>query len=122
MARRLGDRHGLGRVMRAYWARPTTPLPDILEMLTEARALAAEIGDIEDPGGGDGVAGRALMALGDTAARAQRARDRARLAQRMRQPFILTSPSTTARPSHSSRAAFATPSSPPSGRASGAGS
>ena len=48
MARRLEDRHGLATVlMRAYWSRGTTPLPEILAMLTEGRDLGEELGDTE---------------------------------------------------------------------------
>ncbi|MEX1141398.1 MAG: AAA family ATPase [Thermoleophilaceae bacterium] len=47
-ARRLGDGDVLAKVLvRSYWARGTTPLEEILEMLTEGRDLAAERGDAE---------------------------------------------------------------------------
>ena len=48
MARRIGDRRALSAVlMRAYWARGTTDMRDVLEMLTEAHDLAVETGDVE---------------------------------------------------------------------------
>jgi DNA-binding CsgD family transcriptional regulator/tetratricopeptide (TPR) repeat protein len=48
LAREYGDRRALARVLiRAYWARGTTPLEEILVMLTEARDLAEEMGDTE---------------------------------------------------------------------------
>jgi DNA-binding CsgD family transcriptional regulator len=48
LARRYGDRAGLAKVLvGAYWARGTTPLEEILSMLTEARDLAQELGDAE---------------------------------------------------------------------------
>ncbi len=48
MARRLGDRAALAKVtMRAYWARGTSTLEEILEMLDESLQLAEELGDIE---------------------------------------------------------------------------
>jgi DNA-binding CsgD family transcriptional regulator/tetratricopeptide (TPR) repeat protein len=48
MARRLEDRAGLATVlMRSYWSRGTTSLEDILDMVTEARDLAAELGNTE---------------------------------------------------------------------------
>jgi DNA-binding CsgD family transcriptional regulator len=48
LAREHGDRRVLARVLiRAYWARGTTPLEEILAMLTEARDLAEEMGDTE---------------------------------------------------------------------------
>ena len=48
LARRLDDRPGLAKVLvRSYWARGTTPLPEILPMLTEAMELAEELDDPE---------------------------------------------------------------------------
>jgi DNA-binding CsgD family transcriptional regulator/tetratricopeptide (TPR) repeat protein len=48
MARELDDREGLATVlMRAYWSRGTSSLEEILEMLTEARDLADELGNTE---------------------------------------------------------------------------
>lgn len=48
MARRLGDRLGLATTLaRSYWARGTTPLEEILGMLSEAGALADELGNAE---------------------------------------------------------------------------
>ena len=48
LARRHGDQAALARVLvRSYWARGTTPLEEILAMLTEAGGLAGELGDVE---------------------------------------------------------------------------
>jgi DNA-binding CsgD family transcriptional regulator/tetratricopeptide (TPR) repeat protein len=48
LARRHEDRAGLAKVLvRSYWARGTTPLKEILSMLTEARDLAQELDDAE---------------------------------------------------------------------------
>jgi DNA-binding CsgD family transcriptional regulator/tetratricopeptide (TPR) repeat protein len=48
LARARGDRAALAKVLvRSYWARGTTPLEEILSMLTEARDLAEELGDVE---------------------------------------------------------------------------
>jgi DNA-binding CsgD family transcriptional regulator/tetratricopeptide (TPR) repeat protein len=48
LARRHEDRAGLANVLvSSYWARGTTPLEEILSMLTEARDLAQELGDAE---------------------------------------------------------------------------
>ncbi|HEY2282425.1 MAG TPA: AAA family ATPase [Solirubrobacteraceae bacterium] len=48
LARRHEDRAGLAKVLvRSYWARGTTPLEEILSMLTEARDLAQELEDAE---------------------------------------------------------------------------
>jgi DNA-binding CsgD family transcriptional regulator/tetratricopeptide (TPR) repeat protein len=47
MARRLGDRRGLANLLaRAYWARGTSTLEEIADMLTEARDLADELEDV----------------------------------------------------------------------------
>ena len=48
LARRLQDRHGLATVLvRSYWSRGTSSLEEILEMLTEAKALAEELDDTD---------------------------------------------------------------------------
>jgi DNA-binding CsgD family transcriptional regulator/tetratricopeptide (TPR) repeat protein len=48
LARDGEDRAALAKVLvRSYWARGTTPLEEILSMLTEARDLAEELGDAE---------------------------------------------------------------------------
>jgi DNA-binding CsgD family transcriptional regulator/tetratricopeptide (TPR) repeat protein len=48
LARRLDDRSGLARVLvRSYWARGTSPLEEILAMLTEGKDLAEELQDAE---------------------------------------------------------------------------
>jgi DNA-binding CsgD family transcriptional regulator len=48
LARRYEDRVGLAKVLvGSYWARGTTPLEEILRMLTEARDLGQELGDAE---------------------------------------------------------------------------
>jgi DNA-binding CsgD family transcriptional regulator len=48
LARRHEDRAGLAKVLvGSYWARGTTPLEEILAMLTEARDLGGELGDTE---------------------------------------------------------------------------
>jgi DNA-binding CsgD family transcriptional regulator/tetratricopeptide (TPR) repeat protein len=42
------DRAGLARVLvRSYWSRGSAPLPETMEMLTEARDIASELGDVE---------------------------------------------------------------------------
>src|SRR4029077_10167337 len=48
LARSREDTAGLAKVLvRSYWARGPTPLGEILTMLTEARDLAGELGDVE---------------------------------------------------------------------------
>ena len=90
IARRLGDRRALATVLtRSYWMRGTTPFPDILDLLTEGRDLAGELGEVEIEA--EAVEWRiaVLLALGDLeAARAELAAA-LRMAARMRQPFVL---------------------------------
>jgi DNA-binding CsgD family transcriptional regulator/tetratricopeptide (TPR) repeat protein len=48
LARGLDDRSGLARVLvRSYWARGTSPLEEILAMLSEGKELAEELEDAE---------------------------------------------------------------------------
>ena len=48
LARSLRDRTGLATVLvRCYWSRGTSSLEEILDMLTEARALCEELGNTE---------------------------------------------------------------------------
>jgi DNA-binding CsgD family transcriptional regulator/tetratricopeptide (TPR) repeat protein len=48
LARRLEDRSGLAKVLvRSYWSRGTSPLAEILAMLSEGRDLAEELRDAE---------------------------------------------------------------------------
>ena len=48
MARVLGDRDALCRVLAgSYWSRGTSSPTQVLELLTEARDLAAELGDVD---------------------------------------------------------------------------
>ena len=73
LARRLGDRPGLATVLvRSYWSRGTTPIEEILEMLTEARAIGEELGDTELQA--EAMAWRvpAFVAVADIAVRAHR--------------------------------------------------
>jgi DNA-binding CsgD family transcriptional regulator len=48
LARERGGGRGLATILvRSYWSRGSTPLPEILAMLTEARDIASELGDVE---------------------------------------------------------------------------
>ena len=89
LARRHEDRAGLAKVLvRSYWARGTTPLEEILPMLTEARDLAEELGDAETHT--EAMAWRVptFVALGDLeSARAEVAALR-EMAERTAQPFM----------------------------------
>ncbi|HSR94300.1 MAG TPA: AAA family ATPase [Solirubrobacterales bacterium] len=89
LARSHGNRAGLAKVLvRSYWARGTTPLEEILSMLTEARDLAGELGDAETHT--EAMAWRAptFVALGDLeSARLEVAAQR-EMAERAAQPFM----------------------------------
>jgi DNA-binding CsgD family transcriptional regulator/tetratricopeptide (TPR) repeat protein len=90
MARRLGDRPALATVlMRAYWARGTTGLDEILGMLTESRDLAAELGDIELQAEAMEWRISALIALGDLESARQELAEVYEMASRVGQPFII---------------------------------
>ncbi len=90
MARRTGDRHGLASVLtRSYWSRGTTPLEEILAMLTEGRDLASELGDTELRA--EAMAWRvpALVARCDLHAARQEGDALLAMAEQTAQPFML---------------------------------
>ena len=90
MARRLGDRPALATVlMRAYWARGTTGLDEILGMLTESRDLAAELRNIELQAEAMEWRIAALIALGDLESARQELAEVHEMASRVGQPFIM---------------------------------
>ena len=90
MARRLDDRQGLATVlMRAYWARSTLSLREILAMLTEACELAEQIGDIDIQAEAMEWRVATLLALGEIEAAREGVAVVLEMAQQMRQPFIL---------------------------------
>jgi DNA-binding CsgD family transcriptional regulator/tetratricopeptide (TPR) repeat protein len=90
MARRIGDRLGLATVlMGAYWARPSTSLTRILEMLAEAAELAGELGDIEIRAEAMEWRVAALLAMGDIATARRELAATRDAAEHTRQPFIL---------------------------------
>jgi DNA-binding CsgD family transcriptional regulator len=88
MARRLGDQVGLATVlMRSYWSRGTTPLEEILAMLTEARALAEELGNTEIHVEARSWCVPAFVALGDMESARREVGALRALAERTAQPF-----------------------------------
>ena len=90
MARRLDDRLGLATVlMRSYWSRGEGNLEHTLEMLSEARDLAEELGetDLQAEAMEWRVAG--LIALGDLSAAERELAEVHAMAVRLRQPFTL---------------------------------
>ena len=90
MARRLGDRTGLATVlMRSYWSRGTSALDEILEMVTEAKDLAAVLGNTEIQAEAMGWRVPALVALGDVDVARQQVDELLRTAEQTAQPFIV---------------------------------
>lgn len=90
MARRLDDRLGLATVLvRSYWSRGGGSLEQTLEMLSEARELAAGLGasDLEAEAMEWRVAG--LIAIGDLDIAARELAEVHAMAVRGRQPFTL---------------------------------
>ena len=90
MARRIGDRQGLALVLsRSYWLRGPTPFRDILDMLSEGRDIAQQLGDIEI--GAEALQWRiaSLIAIGDLSAARIELAALLDIAGRMRQPFAL---------------------------------
>jgi DNA-binding CsgD family transcriptional regulator/tetratricopeptide (TPR) repeat protein len=90
LARRLDDRAGLATVLvRSYWSRGVTPIEEILEMLTEAKALGEELGNTEMQAEAMSWRVPTFVAIADIpSARAEVAALRA-TAQETRQPFML---------------------------------
>jgi DNA-binding CsgD family transcriptional regulator/tetratricopeptide (TPR) repeat protein len=90
LARRLGDRAGLATVLvRSYWSRGATPIEQILEMLTEARAISEELGDMELQAEAMSWRVPAFVAIADIPAARGEAAELRRMAEITRQPFNL---------------------------------
>ena len=90
MARRLDDRFGLATVlMRSYWSRGERNLEHTLEMLSEARDLAEELGetDMQAEAVEWRIAG--LIVLGELTTAERELAEVLELAVRLRQPFTV---------------------------------
>jgi DNA-binding CsgD family transcriptional regulator len=88
MARRLDDRAGLAAVLvRTYWS--DLHRGEVLEMLGEARDLAAELGDIDLQAEAMEWRVATLMAMGDMEAVSQELAIVHEMARRTAQPFML---------------------------------
>jgi DNA-binding CsgD family transcriptional regulator/tetratricopeptide (TPR) repeat protein len=90
LARRSGDRAGLGRVLtRSYWSRGATPHGEILAMLSEAKQIGEELGDVEIRA--EAMAWRVptFVASGDLAAARREVEEGLEIAEQTAQPFIL---------------------------------
>jgi predicted ATPase/DNA-binding CsgD family transcriptional regulator len=89
MARRLGDQRALAILLaRAYSARGTSTLEDVLEMLTEALALGDELGDREIQYEARGWRVVAWIALGELEAAQRDLAEFLELSHRANQPFF----------------------------------
>src|SRR4051812_12014314 len=90
MARRVQDRRGLaGVLVGSYWSRGTTPLEEILGMLTEAQALGEEMGDTEIRAEAMSWRGAAFVDLCDLASARAEAAALLETAEQTAQPFII---------------------------------
>ena len=90
MARRLDDRAGLASVlMRSYWSRGATSLEEILEMLTEARDIAVELGNTEIRAEAMSWRVPAFVALGDLESARREFADLLEIAEQTAQPFLI---------------------------------
>jgi DNA-binding CsgD family transcriptional regulator/tetratricopeptide (TPR) repeat protein len=90
MARKLGDRLGLAKVlMRSYWSRGEGDLEHTLEMLSEARELSEGLGESELQAEVIGWRVACLIALGDLGTAERELGEGHALAVRLRQPFTL---------------------------------
>jgi DNA-binding CsgD family transcriptional regulator len=90
MARRLNDRVGLAVVLaRSYWSRGTTPLEEILDLLTEAKELGTELGNTEILA--ETMAWRvpSVVALGDLDSARRELAELRETAEQTAQPFML---------------------------------
>ena len=89
LAREQDEQRGLASVLvRAYWSRGPTPLPEILGMLTEARDIASELGDVETQT--EAIAWRVptFVALGDLGSAGREVDRLAAMAEQTAQPFM----------------------------------
>ncbi len=90
MARRLDDRLGLATVlMRSYWSRGDGSLEETLEMLSEARDLAEDLGESDLQVEAMEWRVAALIALGDLQAAEHELGEAHVMALRLRQPFAV---------------------------------
>jgi DNA-binding CsgD family transcriptional regulator/tetratricopeptide (TPR) repeat protein len=90
MARRLSDRVGLATVLvGSYWSLGAMPLEEILAMLTEARDIGDELGDMEIRAEAMSWRVPAFVALGDMEAARREAAAVLQNGERTAQPFFI---------------------------------
>jgi DNA-binding CsgD family transcriptional regulator/tetratricopeptide (TPR) repeat protein len=89
LARGQEDRAALAKVLvRSYWARGTTPLEEILAMLTEGEDLARELGDVETQTEAMSWRGPTHVALCDLESARTQVSVLREMAERTAQPFM----------------------------------
>jgi DNA-binding CsgD family transcriptional regulator/tetratricopeptide (TPR) repeat protein len=90
LGRQIDDRLGVANVLvRSYWARGTTLDEEILEMLTEAKAMGEALGDTEIQAEAMVWIVPTFVALADMASARREVSALREIAQRTGQPFIL---------------------------------
>jgi DNA-binding CsgD family transcriptional regulator/tetratricopeptide (TPR) repeat protein len=90
LARKLSDRAGLAQIlMRSYWSREETSLEEIVEMLSEAKALGEEMGDIEITTEASSWICPSFVAAGNLAAAHNQVAELLDMARASAQPFMI---------------------------------
>jgi DNA-binding SARP family transcriptional activator/DNA-binding CsgD family transcriptional regulator/tetratricopeptide (TPR) repeat protein len=90
MARRIDDRQGLATaLLHASWARNSTDPVALVKTVTEARDVAAEIGDLQGLAEAMALRVSALVAACDIDAARRQLSEATDMATRVRQPFLL---------------------------------
>lgn len=90
VARERGDRRGLAAVLAAaYWSRGTSTVEEIVEMLTEAREIGEELGDVEIRAEALSWRVPAFVALCDHEAARRELAELFEVAERVNEPFRL---------------------------------
>ncbi len=90
LARKLNDRAGLANIlMRSYWSRGATSLEKIIEMLSEAKALGEEMGNVEIQTEAASWRVPSFVAAGDLTSARSEGRDLLEMAHASAQPFMI---------------------------------
>ncbi len=90
LARRLDDDAGLATVLvRSYWSHGTSPIAEIIEMLTEARAIGEQLGDPEVQAEAMSWRVPAFVTIADIASARREVSKLREMAEVTRQPFMV---------------------------------
>jgi DNA-binding CsgD family transcriptional regulator/tetratricopeptide (TPR) repeat protein len=90
LARKLNDRGGLANVlMRSYWSRGATTLEQIIEMLSEAKALGEEMDNIEVQTEASSWRVPSFVAAGELTSARSEVSDLLQMAKASAQPFMI---------------------------------